>query len=71
MDDISDDIKEIKGEMKEMLKKTDTEKLVKNTITEAIKSLEDRLKNQLNKEIEDQCENLKTLYNPLNTKMKN
>ena len=65
MDDISDDIKEIKCEMKEMLKKTDIEELIKNTITETIKSLEDRLKDQLKKEIEDKCEKLENVIQSL------
>ena len=65
IDDVSADIKEVKTELKRMLKKEDVEDLIKKSISYSIRSLEDRMKEEIKRQIQEKCEKLETIIESL------
>ena len=65
IDDVSADIKEVKTELKRMLKKEDVEDLIKKSISDSIRSLEDRMKEEIKRQIQEKCEKLETIIESL------
>ena len=64
IDDVSADIKEVKTELKRMFKKEDVD-LIKKSISDSIRSLEDRMKEEIKRQIQEKCEKLETIIESL------
>ena len=58
IDDYSNDIKDMKDELKNILKNSDAEELIRRTVTEVVKSQEMRMLEEIKQQIQEKCKKL-------------